>query len=309
MPCSSPVHRAAGNGTTDTKNAEEMGQVNDDARRRELAEFLRTRRERLTPAAAGIPVSQHRRTPGLRREEVAELARIGTSWYTWLEQARDIRPSEFVLRRIASALRLDEAEERYLLRLALEPPRPQAVDEEVPSAILAMLHAFDGPACVTSPRWDLLAHNAVAEAVFDYQRIPHRNLLRNMFTRESQALFPDWERQARDKVSRFRAECAGLLREPSVLSLVDELKRASDAFRQLWAEHTVAPTGGGQRTVDHPIAGMLSFNELTLCPVDRPGVRIEVLVPDTDESRKRVKTLVNAHRKRKPLQRGETLED
>ena len=132
-----------------------MHAVDDSARRRELGDFLRSRRERLSPGAAGLRSSGRRRTPGLRREEVAELAGIGTAWYTWLEQARDIRPSEGALRHIARALQLSEVERRYLVELATEHMPRAHRPEVVTPGLVAVLHAFNGPAYIKGQRWDL----------------------------------------------------------------------------------------------------------------------------------------------------------
>src|ERR1700755_342896 len=128
----------------------------NEQRRQELADFLRARRQRLKPAPGKFSQTSRRRTPGLRREEVAELAGIGTAWYTWLEQARDIRPSEGALRHIARALQLSDIERRYLVELATE-HRPRAhCPEVVTPGLVAVLHAFNGPAYVKGQRWDLL---------------------------------------------------------------------------------------------------------------------------------------------------------
>src|SRR5882672_33059 len=139
---------------------------NDQARRRELAEFLRSRRERLTPADVGLPAGRRRRTKGLRREEVAFLACIGAAWYTWLEQARDIRPSEIALRHIARALRLTDPEKRYFLELALDRAQETPFGEPCDDAARSTLDTISGPAFVLGLGWDLLAYNEAANAVF-----------------------------------------------------------------------------------------------------------------------------------------------
>jgi transcriptional regulator with XRE-family HTH domain len=259
--------------------------VSDEARRRELAEFLRSRRQRLKPGDFGLPARSRRRTPGLRREEVAELAGIGTAWYTWLEQARDIRPSDGALRSIARALKLDDIERKYFYDLALERAPHVLRDEPVPETLQAVLEAFSGPAFLKGRRWDLLGYNRVADQVLDLSRIPDRNLLRNMFNPASRRLFPNWRCYARQHVAMFRADCAGLLSDPWVHQLVDEMNSTSPEFREWWSEHAVAEMKSGHKTIQHPYAGVLSFDFTTLELGDRPGLRLIVYLPTDEETR------------------------
>jgi transcriptional regulator with XRE-family HTH domain len=276
-----------------------MPTVDQEARRRELAEFLRSRRERLTPEAAGLASRRRSRTPGLRREDVAELAGIGTAWYTWLEQARDIRPSEAALRRIARALRLDATEERYLLELVLEcVPEVRSLEEIVAPDLQRLLEAIDGPAYIKGRRWDLLATNAACDAVFGYADIPERNALRIMFRPEQRILLPNWAASARQHVAMFRADCAGLLEDPWIAELVDELTRASEEFRGWWLEHAVQEMKSGHQTYDHPDAGQLSLEFSILQSADSPNLRLVVFLPDDQESRERIAQLTRARRGR-----------
>jgi transcriptional regulator with XRE-family HTH domain len=266
----------------------------DRARRRELAEFLRARRERLTPAAAGLPSGRRRRTPGLRREEVAELAGLGTTWYTWLEQARDVKPSEGAIRQIARALQLDKANKRYLLELALERAPRVRRQEVVTPALQAMLNTIAGPAYVKGQRWDLLAYNDVANAFFDFDHLGDRNLLRFMFSPETRAMLPNWLHTARQHVAIFRAECAGLLHDPWILEIVDDLKARSPEFREWWSEQAVAEAQSGHKTYEHPLIGRVSFDFTVLQATDCPNLRLVVYVADNEETRKRLSVFLSA---------------
>jgi transcriptional regulator with XRE-family HTH domain len=262
--------------------------VDDRARRRELAEFLRSRRERLTPSLAGLPWGRRRRTPGLRREEVAELAGLGTTWYTWLEQGRDIKPSEGAIRQIARALQLDEANKRYLMDIALErAPRVRRAEVVTPGleAILAMMVT---PAFVRGQRWDLLAANDAANALFGFEHLEDRNLLRNAFTPESRALLPNWEPITKQHVAMFRADNAGLLNDPWILEVVDDLKERSPEFREWWAEQAVSEALSGHKTYAHPVLGELSFDFTVLQCADSPNLRLVAYAADGQQTLEKV---------------------
>lgn len=243
-----------------------MHPVSENAHRRELAEFLRSRRERLTPAAAGLHSGKRRRTPGLRREEVAELAGIGSAWYTWLEQGRDIWPSKGVLLGIARALQLNETERKYFLGLALEGAPRTRPDEEVTPALFSLLAGMATPAFMWNRRWDVLAYNEAANALFDFDYMPHRNFLRSVFTPAFQALLPNWENAAKRFVGIFRLDNAG--GDPRITPLVDELRQESPQFRDWWGEQVVSEEQYGPITLDHPFAGRLTLECTgTLCRV------------------------------------------
>jgi transcriptional regulator with XRE-family HTH domain len=212
-----------------------------DRRRTDLAHFLRSRRERLTPMAAALPSGQRRRTPGLRREEVAQLAGIGSGWYTFLEQGRDVRPSEEALLRISHALQLTQAEKNYLLSLALDSAPRSRAQEVVPPVLHSILtRALASPAGVLGQRWCLLEYNTPANAVFDFDFAPVHNMLRLYFTPEARAFLPNWQHAARQIVSEFRASNARFLQDPWIETFVDELKRESPEFSAWWAEQVVS---------------------------------------------------------------------
>jgi transcriptional regulator with XRE-family HTH domain len=267
--------------------------MDDLVRRRELAEFLRSRRERLTPEDAGLRLGSHRRrTPGLRREEVAELAGIGTAWYTWLEQARDVRPSEQALRRIARALQFDETEKRYYLELALGCVPRSRGEELVPPELETLLHGLAVPAYVKGLRWDVLAFNEAADATFEFSRAADPNVLRTAFHSDMRARLPNWEQYARQQVAMFRADCVGLLKEPLVGELVDELTQSSAEFREYWSEHAVEEMKSGHETYDHPHVGELSLTFTILQSADNPNLRLVVFQPDDEETEERLAQLL-----------------
>src|SRR5919108_5182229 len=181
-----------------------INRSSEESRRRELGAFLRSRREKLSPSAAGIVAGPRRRTPGLRREEVAMAAGVGTTWYTWLEQGRDVRPSTEVLSALSQALRLDAAEKRHLFILAGRqlPERPANAPEKVDSPLLHVLNSLSmQPAYVVGRRWDVLAWNSAAAAVFgDYGALEGdaRNIIHMVFTNpRHRRLLVDWEELAR----------------------------------------------------------------------------------------------------------------
>jgi transcriptional regulator with XRE-family HTH domain len=255
-----------------------------DRRQKEIADFLRSRRARLKPADAGLPSGIRRRTPGLRREEVAELAGIGTGWYTFVEQGRDVRPSEGALRRIAKALQLDPTEERYLLRLALESAWAKCDEEVVPPELSGAIRAMKAPAVVFGRAWDVLDYNEAANAVFDYPYLPSQNLLRLVFSPEFRVFYSNWEQRARQLVGTFRAQNAACLHDPKVASVVDDLESSCPQFRDWWGEQTVREENSGHWTGDHPFAGRLQVNYTMLGVLDSPGLLLDVCYCDGEET-------------------------
>ncbi len=257
--------------------------------RAELADFLRARREAVRPEQVGLPRgATRRRTPGLRREEVALLAGVSLTWYTWLEQGRRINASDDVLRAIGRALRLDEAGIEHLLALA-QPPTdwngaPVEAPEEAPTALVRLITAIEpAPAYVLGPRWEFLAWNAAEERL--YPRVatlqpPRRNLLWVLFcdplTRE---LIVDWDIHARQALAEFRAGTAALRSDPRFHALVDMLTADSPEFASWWAEHDVSGFETRLRRFRHPDAGELTFEYQQLAPVEWPGLRVVVQLP------------------------------
>jgi transcriptional regulator with XRE-family HTH domain len=234
--------------------------------RRELADFLRSRRERITPADVGLPAGRRRRTPGLRREEVAQLAYISTEYYARLEQARAPRPSREVLAGLARALRLSDAERDHLHHLAGEPPAPPpGPSREVPQSILDLLHRLPQTtaAYVVSATYEVLAWNDLAAALMeDFSALSRRdrNLVRRAFLgpgADGRVLYGVTERDdfARTSVRNLRATAARYPDDPDVTGLVRELLAGSDEFARLWASHDVSDRHTLRKTFRHPMIG------------------------------------------------------
>jgi transcriptional regulator with XRE-family HTH domain len=235
-------------------------------RRHELAVFLRSRRERITPDQVGLPRAGRRRTPGLRREEVAQLAGVGVTWYTWLEQGRDINASEQVLEAISRTLRLDPYEHAHLYTLA-GAPEP-AVEQEcrsVSPAIHAMMRALQPlPAVVRNARCDILAYNRGYNWLMgDVDAIPfeERNaLLQTLTNPEWRKRLPDWETSVPRVVAAFRAAMAEHVAEPAWKCLVKRLRQESPVFEQLWNQHDVTAPRIMTKRFLHPDVGLLRFD-------------------------------------------------
>jgi len=249
-------------------------------------------RDRLTPAAVGLPAGRRRRTKGLRREEIAYLAGIGAAWYTWLEQARDIRPSEIALRHIARALRLTDPEKRYFLELALDRAQETPFGEPCDDAARSTLDTISGPAFVLGLGWDLLAYNEAANAVFDFDYMPVRNFMRMCFTPQIRAFARDWEATARNCVAHFRGQHAGLLKNPKILELVDELKQQNEEFRGWWAEQTVSEERRSHKVLDHPFVGRLAFDQAWFLEPGCGVLKLGICVWDGAQTRQRMDELI-----------------
>lgn len=242
---------------------------NRNAQPAALAHFLRTRRARISPADVGWAKAARRRVPGLRREEVAELADVGVTWYTWLEQARNINVSEAVLERLARALRLKAEEREHLFLLAGYPaPLPLASSEEnLLSTARQVLTSLDpSPAIVLNRRWDVLAWNRSAARVFaDFSSLPdsHRNWVWLTFADASfRKLFSDWERFARCVIAHFRADSTTIAKDPQWSELVSLLEHRNCKFREWWSTHEVASSFDWRNELRHPTAGTLFLNSI-----------------------------------------------
>ncbi len=251
---------------------------------------LRSRRERLTPADVGLSEGFRRRTPGLRREELALIAGVGTTWYTWLEQGRDVRPSAEVLSALARALKLDPAERRHLFLLCDRPPPEVRVPgpEMVPAPLLRMLDSMSGqPAYVLGRRWDVLGWNRAAVVVFgDYRRLDgdRRNIMHQVFAdRDHRRLLVDWDKVARAALAMFRADSVRHAGDPDFDRLVTLLKEASPEFRGWWGRHEVSSPLAGQKRVDHPSAGRMLFEYTSLAVSDQPDMKLVVYTPLQEE--------------------------
>jgi hypothetical protein len=264
--------------------------MDDTARLRELADFLRSRRERLSPEAVGLPRTGRRRTPGLRREELATLAGVGVTWYTWLEQGRPINASSQVLGAIAGALRLDGPERTHLFTLAGVPdPVAPAETEPLAPAVHRILDALmPNPAYVLTERWDVLAWNpGAARLMVDFGAAPpaRRNMARLMFGRpELRERLLDWDHDAARHVAMFRGMMAAHSGEPAFERLRDELYEESPEFRKMWDRHEVARPEQVVKRFRFPGIGTLRLQTTSMWLTDRPSARMIVYVAADDES-------------------------
>ncbi len=256
--------------------------MDEAARRQDLADFLRTRRARLQPADVDLPAHGRRRTPGLRREEVAELANIGVSWYTLLEQGQDVHPSRQVLESLARALRLTPAEVQHLFLLASQelPSFPVEPEEPVAPALQRVLDALEPhPAFLIGRRWDVLAWNRIAEWLFGFQEPypPHsRNVVWRFFLRSGARTDPDWENQAQNLVAQFRADYTRYAEDPSFHGLVEDLQKISPQFCRWWERHDVRGLPDGPRSMNHPSLGLLEFDHVTFQASVSPDLRVKI---------------------------------
>lgn len=267
-PTEGPAHRAA-----------------DEARRRELGAFLRSRRERTTPEQVGLPPGGRRRTPGLRREEVATLAGVGVTWYTWLEQGRDIRPSAQVLEAIARTLLFDPHERGHLLLLGgVTDTATEQDSASLPPGVLAMLDQLDPyPACISGPRYDLLAYNgAYNSLITDLDAMPfeERNTLWLLFTH------PAWRNAVLDLddvqhrlVAQLRSGMAEHVGEPAWKCLVRRLSDASPDFARVWQQHDVSVPENRTKRLLTPRWGLLSLDYTNLYLGARSNVRLVTYTP------------------------------
>jgi len=270
-----------------------------------LGAYLKDRRAKLDPAALGFPL-QRRRTPGLRREEVAHRANVSATWYTWLEQGRGGAPSADVVDRIARALMLTDVEREHLFLLALgRPPevRYQGV-EGVSPRLQRVLDSLEiSPAYVKTPAWDVVAWNRAAATVLtDYGSLDlkQRNLLRIVFLNPHvRTKQPDWDGVARFVVGAFRADVARAGAEKSVAGLVDELRRESPEFAALWQGHDVRDTYEGPKRIRHPTAGLIALDYSTFAVDGRPDLSLVIYNPATPKDVEKIRSLVK-HR-RSPL--------
>ncbi|OAJ55063.1 transcriptional regulator [Paraburkholderia ginsengiterrae] len=267
-----------------------------------LGNYLKDRRTKLDPAAFGIELTR-RRTPGLRREEVAQRANVSATWYTWLEQGRGGAPSAEVLERIARALLLTEVEREHLFLLGLgRPPEVRyQTSEGVTPRLQRVLDALEpSPALIKTATWDIAAWNrAAAAALVDYGALApkQRNVLRLMFCdpRVREAQF-DWDSVARFVVGAFRADAARAGATGQVRALVDELCQLSPEFAAMWRDHDVRGHAEGVKRLRHPVAGTIAFEFSAFAVDGRPDLSLVVYNPATPADAELVGALIEARR-------------
>lgn len=253
--------------------------------REDLAAFLRSRRAAVRPEDVGLPGGGRRRAPGLRREEVALLAGVSVTWYTWLEQGRPVNASRAVLDALARALRLTDAERQHLRALADRSPSgpAPAAAGPPPDSLLRMVAALDpNPAYVLGPRWEYLGWNRGQALLYPAASLPEpaRNLLSIVFTDPAaRALFTDWEEEAHHMLRQFRADTTAIRDDPGVVALVERLREESPEFAGWWAARDVAGFHTRLRRYRHPHAGDLLFEYQQLAPAEWPSLRIVCHLP------------------------------
>jgi transcriptional regulator with XRE-family HTH domain len=247
-----------------------------------LGQLLRSRRQRLTPGDVGLPPGGRRRTPGLRREEVALLASLSTTYYTFLEQGRPVRPSAQVLDALASALRMSSAERRYLQVLAYGPVSAGSADAVAPApperldpGVAGLVQRLEPyPTLVKGRRWDVLAANPAARELFADWTVRsggERNLVRWMFTTDqAREVYCEWEPEARAMLGRFRLAAARYPDDPDFEALIAELRRDSEHVRDWWPRHDVTAGGSGSKKLRHPQLGLVEYSHVVLQVTDNP---------------------------------------
>lgn len=263
-----------------------------------LAAYLKDRRMRLDSAALGYP--QHRRrTPGLRREEVAQRANISATWYTWLEQGRGGGPSADVLMRIADALMLTDAEREHLFLIGLGHP-PEVRYRETRGITPRLQRVLDAlepsVALIRTATWDVLAWNRAAAVVLkDYAAVPpaQRNILRSIFLDpEARAAQGNWDSVARFVVAAFRADAARAGADTAIQPLVEELCSASETFAAMWRDQEVQGHGDGIKRLEHPELGPLALEFSTFAVEGRPDLSMIVYNPVSPTDAERIRALV-----------------
>lgn len=265
-----------------------------------LGAYLRDRRSRLDPVALGFSDAR-RRTPGLRREEVAQRANISPTWYTWLEQGRGGAPSSDVLDRLAKGLLLTEAERGHLYMLALgHPPEVKyQASEGITPRLQRVLDAFDySPAIVKTPMWDIVAWNKAAAAVLtDYDKLTpdQRNILKIVFcTPHIRRMQVDWPHLARSVVAAFRADVSRAGASAEVQQFVTELGVRSPEFLALWQSNDIQLHGEGTKRLQHPVAGLIELEYSGFTVEGRPDLGLVVYNPSTSGDLKRIQDLMKS---------------
>lgn len=276
--------------------------MDEKERRTALADFLRTRRARLSPAELGLPLWGQRRTPGLRREEVAMLTGIGVTWYTWLEQGRDVKASEELLERLGKALRLSTDERQHLFILAgysapMDIPEPR---ESLQPQFQALLDALDPcPAHIRNQRWDILAWNEADASLFtDWGSLPvaERNGALNYFTNpRMQKLVTNWETGTRETVAHLRMDYARSQDDPAFAELIKRLQQ-NETFARWWPHYEVLQDDTGPQELSHPLVGAFQLDRLIVTVRQDPLLILRALLPIAGTDGKEKLNILLQHR-------------
>ena len=260
------------------------GAANTTTNRNELGDFLRSRREKLAPETVGLRDGRRRRTPGLRREEVAERARIGIDWYIRLEQGRTVTPSTATIDALARALRLSKVEHSHLRALARDPNRSAFAREVVPKTMRRMVESLNLPAYITGRRWDVLAWNKAAAEVFtDFSRIPEedRNILLYVLTDPTmKSLFGKaWAGEAKRMLALFRTTYDFWAGDTAFVRLLKRLQAECPEFEGWWETHDVGSSAGVRKLIHHPVKGLLRFEAASFQANDDVSLKLVIYTP------------------------------
>ncbi len=253
---------------------------------KQLGEFIRLHREQTKPQDVGLRADGRRRTPGLRREELAQLCDVSPTWLTWLEQGRPVSASAKVLGHLADVMHLTAAERTYLFRLADKLDTSLEANPDRPSVnFAAIVKAIRTPAYILDRQWDAVAWNRPATDLFSGwldqgKASTPANLLRFMFgTSSARNLIADWPERAQRLVAEFRADCGKYADDEPYASLITQLMRESEEFKKLWNTHHVLGRDGGSRRFQHPTQGALTFEQVTLNLAAAREVKLVMLLP------------------------------
>ncbi|MGF9561982.1 helix-turn-helix transcriptional regulator [Neorhizobium sp. JUb45] len=269
-----------------------------------LGDYLRDRRAKLDPADFGI-VASRRRTPGLRREEVAQRANVSATWYTWLEQGRGGAPSADVLDRLAKALAMSGVERDHLFLLAQHrlPALRQRPLEPVSAQLQRVLDSMEfSPALVRTALWDVVAWNDAAAAIlYDYATLPaeQRNILKLVFCNpDSRNRAIDWETTARNAVAAFRAEAMRTGSMQAVQAMVEEMSAASPEFAAIWSDYDLQNYGEGLKRMRHAAAGDLSLEYSSFAVDGRQDLGLMIFTPATAADAERIRAFLSEKRRK-----------
>ncbi len=270
-----------------------------DTTRAELSSFLKSRRARIAPDDVGLDAGGRRRTPGLRREEVANLAGVGLTWYTWLEQGRDIRVSPQVLSAVARALQLESAERGHLFRLAGHAPPVAEATAAISPRLQRVIDAWDPfPAYVTGRRRDVVAWNHASDVIYGWSGLPDdkRNILHFMFLVPSaRKLHVEWEQEAPLSIAALRAEAGRDLSDPDYRELIRELLEQSPEFAMMWPRQDVRDRLEGYVRMRHPQLGRFDIEYTSLQVTDQPSLRLYLFAPLADvRSASKLREILNS---------------
>ncbi|NMM39212.1 MAG: helix-turn-helix domain-containing protein [Glaciimonas sp.] len=251
-----------------------------------LGEFIRAHRERVKPKDIGLPVGERRRTPGLRREELAQLCEVSPTWLTWLEQGRPVSASSKMLCKLADVMHLTVAERAYLFRLADKlDPNLSLNAGGLSEGLNSIVKAIKVPAYILNRQWDVVEWNLAAEDLFtgwlDRRGLRVQpNLLQFMFCEQkARKLIVDWPDRAKRLVAEFRADCGKYTDQEPLVSLIDALAQSSSEFQQMWSSQNVVDREGGTRRFFHPVKNELTFDQMNFYLAKRHDLKLVMLLP------------------------------